>query len=192
MKWMLVLYLIQITIAFISTFVNVPTAVSKDFPKWVTYVCPLFRLGDFAIGCLAGHLFLKRVSDHDNETIFVLFKQTICEILVLAGGLIIPCERLLSGGYGWVAHSIIYLPFSVALIWLVASGQGYLSKILSNKMFVKIGGLTSFAFLIHFQVVMDWLMFSNVNKLMTVMVCLLLTLILSYLWKRLVERIRSN
>lgn len=45
--------------------------------------------------------------------------------------------------------SFLFLPTSAALIWLAAKGEGVLSRVLENKLLVKIGDLSPYTFLIH-------------------------------------------
>ncbi len=171
-------FVAQIILAYGSTFIHVPEAVSKDFTKWFTYVCPLFRLGDFIIGCNLGFIFLSRKTEvkslHSST-------WTLMELSVLILGLSIPNDRLYDLGFGWIAVSIVYLPVSAALVLLFSLKLGFFTKISSVLKYV--GSLTPYAFLIHFQVINDWQMLTRCNKWVDMAVCLILTAFLSIIWR---------
>lgn len=181
-KYMIIIYLIQIVVAYAVTYIYVPMYISKDFTKWVTYVCPAFRLGDFTIGCNLGYLFVNRKNSDDDEVSRIAC--TVIEIIIFGVSLLIPYNWLVNNGMEWIATDIIYIPFSLTLVWLFATEHGYFSRLSSKGLFILGGGLTPYAFLIHFQVVMDWLMFTSVNKWLSILVCLIITFTLSALWKR--------
>ncbi len=183
-KWMIVIYIIQIVVAYTSRYIHVPIEVSKDFTKWVTYVFPVFRLGDFFVGCNLGWLFLNQKKNSDNWK-FNSFLVGFFESLLLFGSLLIPCQVLLNNEAGkWLATDILYLPFSSLLVWTFALNRGIISRLSSVRFISFFGGWTQYAFLIHFQVVMDWLMFSHIkNRLLSSAICLFITFLLSGLWE---------
>lgn len=147
------LFGLQFAIAFILRKVNVPVSVSDNPAKWVTYICPLFRLGDFLIGCNLGYLFLKHRLQLNRLT------ATIGEIIVLV--MLVVSQIVYSGQYGffsteWFKLTVMYIPGSVLLVYLFGLKKGWLSCILTNKLTVFIGDISGYAFLVH-QVVIRYL-----------------------------------
>ena len=54
--WILML---QVVISFGVDHITLPEIID-NFPKWATYILPIYRLGDFVIGCCLGYLYVNR------------------------------------------------------------------------------------------------------------------------------------
>ena len=52
----------------------------------------------------------------------------------------------------WLTYTLIYVPFSAGLVWMLARAQGLVSRLLSAGAFQRAAALIPFAFLIHRQV----------------------------------------
>lgn len=188
-KWIILIFLIQISVAFGSAFVHVPRAVSTDFTKWVTYVFPLFRFGDFVIGCNIGYLFVKREKGENIGKISI--KCTLVEVLSLVLALMVPIEFLLNTDWAWASYGLVYLPLSAILIYSVALQKGLLSHILGKRMPVFLGDLSSYAFLLHTVVLAYFGFFfeksvAYMNRWTICIINLVITLVFSWIWKRIV------
>lgn len=138
----LIIFSIQFVLSFLTQYVHVST----NFCQWATYIFPLFRLGDFAIGCHLGYLFLQK--RYSIKT----FTATLSECLVVV--LIIFSQFIFNGhitfsGTAWYRYTVLYLPSTIPLIYLFALNQGVISKILTNKVLIFIGNISAYAFLIH-------------------------------------------
>ena len=187
-KWMILIFLIQIVVAFGSTFVHVPEYISKDFTKWVTYVFPLFRFGDFAIGCNLGYLFINRKEAIVDENITPIWTLTEMGSLIVA--LLIPIDMLQNSKWAWATYSLIYLPLSVLLIYSVASQKGLFSRFLGRRLTVLGGDLSQYAFLIHTVVIAYFSGFrpenvtGNMGKCLSCIILLSITLLFSWIWKQ--------
>ncbi len=190
------IYLIQIAIGFFSSTLNIPQTFSDDFVKWVTYVCPLYRLGDFMIGGLLGLLFLtsketdnlgegsgqqKRLLSNSVEVLALLF--------FLLAELIYAKEiNILS--YNWFRWSNLWMPSSLLIVWSFAKNKGALTKSLCGKWLIKLGDFSGYAFLLHqitIKVVRrSWLFLFGVEVLPILCICVSLpiSLILSGIYQR--------
>lgn len=182
-------YIISILIAIATSFCDVPLAFSDDFSKWVTYICPAFRVSDFFIGCCIGCIFTN------NEIKLTKIKASLFESIVFV--YIFVCvvfffNQMLEGTNSWLIYSILFTPSSLILVLLFAIKQGVITKILTNKLLVYIGNISSYGFLIH-QVVIKYFdyYFKGFNKYAKVLVIIILTLICSELFKK-VENIVNN
>lgn len=142
----------QFVVAFVLSRINIPLSISDNAAKWVTYICPLFRLGDFAIGCNLGYLFLKHRLQIGKLT------ATLGEVGVF--GILLISQMIYVGQYGfwsteWFKLTVMYVPGSVLLVYLFALNQGWLSGLLTNKALIFVGNISGYAFLIHQMVIRD-------------------------------------
>lgn len=163
---------------------NVPITISDDLTKYVTYICPLYRMGDFYLGCLLGYAFCKR---------FVLLKNlkaaSVFELLSFSAVFylqIIESKQIGFWGTAAFRYSLLYIFDTLLLIYLVGLNKGIISKyILSSRILVWIGNISGYAFLFH-QLIIVLLrrMFGhNENKLLVAIISFLTTMLLSYAWK---------
>ncbi len=185
------IWVIQIVVAYLSTYVRISVEITKDFTKWFTYVCPLFRLGDFVIGCNIGYLFLYYKNKRDDILNLNQIFWTLLELLSLLAGLCVSTLNLFDK-FRWISTSVIYVPFSALMIWVFSLKKGYLSELLSRRIFLYLGGLTTFAYLIHFQVINDWQYFINSNIWIDFIACYIITIVISEIWKRFSKLINYN
>ena len=139
-------FIVQLTLAYLTNITQVPLSYSDNFNKWFTYVCPLFRLGDFFIGCNLGYLFIQR--DNCSSKVSVTIKELFILCLTVLS-LYIYNSQISLGAWEWSRYTLLYLPSSILLVYAVAENQGYFSKILCNKFFVHIGNISAYTFLIH-------------------------------------------
>lgn len=148
-----VLWGIQFTIAYLLRYTYVPMSVSDNLAKWVTYICPLFRLGDFLIGCNLGYLFLKHRLQL-NAIVATLGELAVFLILVIS-------QKIYNGQYGfwsseWFKLTVMYVPSSVMWVYLFALKQGWISRLLTCRVLIWIGNVSGYGFLIH-QLVIRYL-----------------------------------
>jgi peptidoglycan/LPS O-acetylase OafA/YrhL len=111
-------------------------------------------------------------------------------------------------GQNWCRYSILWIPTSMAIVWLFAEKKGIVSKLFTNKFFIWIGNISSFTFLIHEMVIIYGnnalnksigpriALFLNkyiasdfgkdyLYKLIAAIICLTATVLLSEIWRRL-------
>ena len=118
----------------------------RDFAKWFTYVFPVFRLGDFAVGCLMAKLFLAR-----RENAVSPLLATAAEAGAIA--LVVATELCFENFWLNVNSTTLFLPASAALVYTFAANEGYISKLLTCRLTTFISHISSDIFLIHYVVI---------------------------------------
>lgn len=118
----------------------------RDFSTWFTYVFPVFRLGDFAVGCLMAKLFLTR-----RESAVSPLLATAAEAGAIV--LIVVTELCFENFWLNVNSTTLFLPASAALVYTFAANEGYISKLLTCKLTAFISHISSDIFLIHYVVI---------------------------------------
>lgn len=171
----LLVYIIQIIFSYFAS-TNIGSAVVYN-NLWFTYIFPLFRLGDFLIGCCLGYIFLYTIS---RET--VLTKTTLVEMLALAVMIITHLIRLHSNFPECMLESVIYIPASVMVVYTIALNSGLISRILSNKLLIEIGNVSAYTFLIH-QVLINVLKSIGLNRYIVIVGAFVFSIALAY-WYR--------
>jgi peptidoglycan/LPS O-acetylase OafA/YrhL len=119
------------------------------FSHWLTYVCPLFRSGDFLIGCSLGYLFLNRKASVSSVQLYtVLEAAALSQIPVI---MLFEKLYIMHHGTSWWSESILFLPLTAFLVYIFACSQGWISRKLSScKVLLFIAELSPYAYLIHF------------------------------------------
>ena len=119
---------------------------------WCTYCFPVFRLGDFFIGCCLG----KYHSETGTKT-WSLTKGTAIESLALFGTLVlfgwmrVPQTSLVTRAlHNWTT---VYIPVAAVWVYLFTQKRGWITRILSNKLFCWFGNLSAAFYLIHYVVI---------------------------------------
>lgn len=118
---------------------------------WFMYCFPVFRLGDFFIGCV-----LKRVYYEKFFRKLGMVKGTIYEIIATAITVFVflwlKIEQenvVLLSLHNWTT---VYIPLAAIWIILFIKRRGLITKVLSNKFFIFVGNISAYAFLIHYVV----------------------------------------
>ena len=115
------------------------------------YSFPIFRLGDFFIGCVIKRVFYE----HKIKSIGTI-KATVYELLATALTVLVFfwCAEehdniVLKALSNWTTPYIL-----LAAVWvmLFAAKRGWLTRLLCNKMTVAVGNISAYAFLIHFVI----------------------------------------
>ncbi len=163
--------------------------------KWITYYSPPVRLIDFFMGCCLGYLFLDRSECNKNY----FLELAVC-ILVPISLLIYVSEYGILGSQS-VKYTLLFLPTSMILLWVVAGEKGVIPKILSTRVFVWLGDLSPYIFLIH-GVVLKYcragfsVAFSITNVYITATVSLVATIFGAFIWRKLdgclQKRLKAN
>ena len=163
---------------------------------YLTYLCPLFRAGDFTISCCMGCLYHSRKQERSLPGgAFSLLE--LAAVLLAGGCLFIAAKQV--GILGAVAfrYNVLFTPSAVLLVWLLAVGKGIISRLLSTKPFLWLAGLSPYGFLIHQVLIryMEWTAdkFSlTVHPVVWTLTVYLLTLCLSSFYKALERRVRQR
>ncbi len=113
---------------------------------FITYIFPIFRLGDFLIGCCLGYIFLN-VNFKLNK-IQATVIEIISLVLIVFSDIIYLKNKGVLGSY-YFKFTVLFIPVSVLLVWIFAINKGVISKLLTCKPIVYIGNISPYAFLIH-------------------------------------------
>jgi len=189
---MLLIWAAQIAISYFSYQINIPTAISGDFGKWMTYICPLYRLGDFCIGGMLGLFYIKykqKVNVNKRKRQMLSSSIEIAAILVLFFTLMVNSGEIKVLSWKWFKYPK-WLPASLLLVWAFAANDGVITRSLQSNWLIKIGNLSAYAFLIH-QVTINYVEKSynyifgtQILPIVKVSVSLIVTLFLSYAYLR--------
>ena len=109
----------------------------------LTYNSPIYRLGDFAIGCLLGRLFLSRKGARTGEVRSALLLLVF--VLTVACSDLLPAETTL-----WWKRTVYALPGACCVIWLFAeNGFAPVRALSACRPLVYLGRISGYAYLIH-------------------------------------------
>lgn len=147
----LVILLIQYLLSIL--FIEVETGFT-DIYSWATYISPLYRLGDFTIGCITGYIFIK----NPRKNSLTSKKATMLELLVilLSVLVIVWTEK---GQTSILVRAISenqtlpYIPLAVMLVLIFAYNNGAITKLLKNKPLIWLGDMSGYTYLIHLVVI---------------------------------------
>lgn len=119
--------------------------------RWFTYFCPLTRLLDFFIGCCMGNLFLYRKENKYKKRDYVILE--IFTVICIFISFIVYKKSITVFGTECVRNTLLFLPTTMALIWLTAVNKGWLQRIFESNIMVTIGNYSPFIFLIHVMII---------------------------------------
>lgn len=135
-------YAVQTAAAFAFRFIPL-----LNNAHWSCYILPLFRLGDFFIGCCLGWCFLSV-----KQTGLSKAGATALEALFFAAAVLGMIGYAGLKGARWFTFTLIFVPSSAGIVWILAREKGLISDLLSTKAFQTVAAITPFAFLIHRQI----------------------------------------
>lgn len=189
-------FILQILIAYFVQQLPSLRLFGSDFEKWLTYICPLYRLGDYAIGCCFGFLFRKREDHGKISTATILEVAAILIVGVSHFAFLKANVQTPLTTQNWYALDVLYLPPSLLLILVFARNRGWIYQLLSAGFFVFLGDLSPYMFLIH-QIVIKYLQgiwrYLFKNELKTALcsvVALVVSSVLAICWVRIQGNLR--
>lgn len=154
---------------------------------WVLYICPLYRCGDFIIGCNLGYIFLAKNKKNNTKTstatIFELLAIALMTLCYLAPKFVNVPEE--------IQFSLLYIPGSVALVYVFANGAGLISKLFSTKLFVEVGNISGYTFLIH-QVVINLMESVKLSMMIVPVVSLVVTFLAAYAYRFVLTKVKRK
>lgn len=157
---------------------------SENITKWIIYICPLYRVGDFLVGCMAGYVFLLR-----NPRLN-LKAATVIEAAII---IIAVYQIFIYTRYDfWQAFELdlYWIPVSMSFVFVFASCNGWISKTLSkNRGLVFVGNVSPQSFLIH-KIVIELCRIFVINKIVLTIVSFIGTLLCSVIFIKLESFIR--
>lgn len=164
---------------------QIPLTISDDLTFYLTYICPLYRLGDFYLGCIVGYFFVhKRKLCFNNAIVYSLLEIAIVLFLFLLQ--IIYNKQIGIIGNDAFRNDLLYTFQVVFLIYIMALRKGVVSKyILSSTILVELGNISGYCFLFHqlVIVVMRRIYGTNMSNLSIAIISIMLTVGLAYIWK---------
>jgi peptidoglycan/LPS O-acetylase OafA/YrhL len=165
---------ISIILEICHAFFNCPNLILK----YITYIFPIYRLGDFIIGLVAGYFFVSNKRSSSKKT------YTCFEIIII----LIMITQIYTYCAGWInaagfKYSLFWLPASVFCIYVFACNIGAVSGFLSKlKPLVWLGNISAEAFLIH-HICIKAAEYVSKNKLIVAAIAFPLTLLASFIWR---------
>ena len=142
------IYVLMFGVGLFFSKVTVP--IGDGFAKWITYICPFYRISDFTLGALLGWVYLNSRNKEANNNI----KVQVLEILALASFIFMEYAYLpVKENYMGIGYNVYFVPASLLIVWVFAVNGGFITKILNNKVLLWLGNISGFTFLIH-QVVL--------------------------------------
>lgn len=98
-----------------------------------------------------GHLFLHRTANGNNKCLCCIGEMiTIC--VIMTSFYIYTQPEALFGREN-IRYTLLFLPSSVMLIWLIALNQGFFRYVLCLKYLKRLGDYSPYIFLIHHQTI---------------------------------------
>jgi peptidoglycan/LPS O-acetylase OafA/YrhL len=174
---------------------SVPIQISDQPIHWITYIFPLYRLGDFYVGCLLGYLYkcgtFRNVLDKAVPAT-VLEAAAIVSAPILVG---IRQDEVGLLGTEPFKYSLIYLGSVMILVYTVACGKGLISHfILSSKWAVTIGNVSGYAFLYHQLAIAEVtkIFGKSTEKCIIVASAFLITLVAAFASDYVMKRVRRS
>lgn len=150
--------------------------------KWIIYICPLYRAGDFIIGLIAGYFFITRSTSTGTRHT----AAQIAVVLAIAAQYFI--YHAVSGHGNWML-TLFWLPGSVLCIYLFAENNGLVSEILTkSKVLIGIGNISAEAFLIH-QICVKMSEYITKNKWVAALIAAIATVIATLIWRWLYDKV---
>ena len=144
---------ISVLILFLQTFLCIPFIMLKIGPSvytWFMYYFPVFRLGDFFIGCCLYEFYFNYNFSRDKRI------YSIIELGAFIFTLLV--EWYIKQNYTNVVllslqnMTTLFIPLSCIWVLLFAIKKGIITSILTNKILIFIGDLSSYMFLIHYVI----------------------------------------
>lgn len=134
-------------VAIYTAVVGVGNDPIAGFSYWAEYVLPLVRVCDFTIGGCVAYLFINR-----GETRIPRAVWTAAEAVLL--GLTIWLQVEYSAFKLPLGNStVVFLPVAAALIYAFAVNEGYVSKLLTNRVTKWISDISAEVYLCHAAVI---------------------------------------
>lgn len=121
----------------------------QGFWQWFVQVFPVFRLGDFAIGCNLAYIFLT-----GRERRLSSKAYTALELGALALFAVSEYAYLNSLLPDYISTTSLFAPAAAALVYVFALGRGRVSAALKNRFFRAAAAVSADIYLVHYVVVM--------------------------------------
>lgn len=172
--------------------------VSESLVHWVTYEWPLFRLGDFCIGCVLGRFYLLSC-DTKTGKLASGIKEAAVLAAVLVSLLVYAMKRGILGSEA-IRCTLLFTPTSVLVVYIFAKCEGCFTKLLTNQITVFLAKISAAGFVIHqvmiFQVKMlidgggEWRSFGE--RMLVFLISFVLTAGLALAYDRVFAKVKRR
>lgn len=163
---------------------------------WYMYCFPIFRVVEFFIGCVLAKLYLER-NIKDIKASTALICEILAVVLTILGFLwmkMIQKNVLFLALQNWTT---VWIPLAAIWIVLFAVNKGIITRLFVNKVFIYIGNISAYNFLIHYvviqyahRIIQLWKINVSGPKLyILVGIELMISVALSVLYKKIHEKI---
>lgn len=129
--------------------IPIGVALTKDaLHHAIFYVNPLMRLGDFIVGMMLYRLYAQR---KDNEYLNNRRFANIAEVLTMLTmfGFLYFYKHIPMG----YRYSLYYLPPMALLVYVFSYSKGFISDIMSHRLFVFLGDVSFVFYMLHILVI---------------------------------------
>lgn len=184
----LIVYLLQILIGYGSKYININYWDFDNFSKWLTYVFPIYRFGDFLIGCCLAYLYMN------NNFNINRYSATIFEIItvfLIAITILIYQHQFWILGKEYFRYTVLFVPVASCLVMQFALKKGCISNFMTCKLLVHIGNISSITFILHQVIIKYYEAIFITNKTIEIFVTLLFTLIISETYLFIIRKIKT-
>lgn len=162
-------------------------SIGDNFGKWITYICPLFRTLDFAIGVCLGRIYCNGRKQKCRKSISIVMTIITVLLMILELRFFELTEEPLR--FQVVRYSFIYILSSVLIVYLFTREDGICYRLYECKILVILGDLSGYGFVIH-QIVIEYVKYflPYENKYFIFIITILITLFLSFAYKRIIDK----
>lgn len=204
------LLVLQVVMCWFSSKINL--SISDGFTKWFVYNFPVMRMIDFILGAVLGYVYLARTDNkndgngrtdksHRSEMIADIIFVAITILLVgthIIFSTVTPQDSAMNHPELWWRYSCLFTLLNGVLIYQLGTDKGIICRLVSNKVFVFIGGISSSTFLIH-QMIIRYVgvfnRFTETDNILLSVICkvvipFLLTIMAYMIWNRIYQLIK--
>lgn len=148
-KRMYMLMCIIITVMFFVGYISSQSympQIGDNVDKWIGYVCPLYRVGDFTLGICLGRLCSPTESKKLNKVKYTLYE--FFAVLLSFSLAYFHNTRMWDEG---LRFTFLFIPGSLILVYLFYRCEGLITKLLTNRFLLFVADISAYTYLIHQQ-----------------------------------------
>lgn len=142
---MLAAYVLQILTLYLLPWAF---SISDETLHWFSYEFPLFRLGDFFLGCCLGAVYTKKKTQTSTSVFGASLMEAVGALFILLT-LLVYALNLGPWGAEVFRRSVLLIPCAALTVYLFIQKQGIFTKLLSNRILLTLAELSAVGFLIH-------------------------------------------
>ncbi len=113
---------------------------------------------DYMIGISLGCIFISRDSINNNDRVYTIFEIFSLILLVFVFSRINISLKF--------RYAVYWVPINCSIIYIFARNKGLISKILNKKIFIYLGEISFYFYLIHYAIIKYFNFF--INKILKV------------------------